>query len=182
MVRPALSCRFLCFLLMASAPALPAGVVKWKDANGVMHFGDSAPPGVNAENVRVAPAPPPPPVPAAQAPASKPPEKFRSIADETAAHNAEVLRRNAQGLAALGAAQRATAARNDKDVVEQCRAARGTNCNDGANAIRQQNYQHELAQQAAQSDAAMRSGRAVPESQRIKPTAPCQYPQTCAPK
>jgi len=42
-----------------------------------------------------------------------------------------------------------------------------------------QRFQNELAQQAAQMNAAAEPGVAVPEPQRIRPTPPCEFPRKC---
>jgi hypothetical protein len=160
-----------------------AGVQKWTDANGEMHYGDAPPPGANTQSVRVNATPPsrnPAPVPAPAA-ASKP-APFRSIADETQAHIDAVEKENRQGMAAMAAAQARTQGLNDKALVDKCRTGRNSYCDQGADAIRQQNYQHELVQQAAQQGAAMAQGRVIPPGQRIQPTAPCQWPVTCKQK
>ena len=159
-----------------------AGVMKWTDADGQVHYGDSAPPGVSASQVYVSPArpgrPAVPPRPLATPPSPAPARQL-TVAEEREAAAEEGRRRNVEGLAALGQVARDTAARNDQEVVARCKAARNTYCNGGAEEVRKQNYNNELAQQAAQSEAAVRQGRAVPESQRIRPTSPCEWPRTC---
>ncbi len=169
-------------LLALYAPLLAAGIQKWTDANGNVHYGDAPPPGANTQSVRVN-APPPSrnpapvyaPVPApAQAPANP-----RSVADERQARIDEVNRRNRDGISAMAAAQARTQALNDKALLDKCRSQRNSYCNDGADAIRQKNYDRELMQQAAQQGAALEQGRVIPPAQRIQPTAPCQWPQTC---
>jgi hypothetical protein len=169
-------------LLSLCASAMAASVQKWTDANGQVHYGDAPPPGSSTQSVRVnATRPSSNPQPAyVPPPTAQKPAPFRSIAEETQAHNDEVNRRNRETLAAMGAAQARTQARNDKELVDKCNASRNSYCDQGANAIRQQNYNHELAQQAAQSGAAAAQGRVVPQNQRIQPTAPCQWPQTCS--
>jgi Domain of unknown function (DUF4124) len=171
--------------VLAQAGQLPAAAVqKWTDANGEVHYGDAPPPGTSTERVRVnAPPPSRNPAPVVSTPApSQQPAPLRSIADERQAHIDEVEKRNREGMAAMAAAQARTQTLNDKVLVDKCRSSRNSYCDEGVNAIRQKNYDHELSQQAAQQGAAMAQGRVIPPSQRIQPTAPCQWPQTCSSK
>jgi hypothetical protein len=172
----------VCALAAVSAQA---GVVKWKDANGQIHYGDRAPDGITADTVHVSAAPTPRPAPeAAQAPGIQPNanmvgEKQRTPADERQAHSEEADRGITEGMAAAAKFQREVEARNNKELIAKCKAARETYCDKGADAIRKQQYEHDLGQAAAQSDAAMRRGGVVPQSQRIRPRAPCEWPRKC---
>ena len=147
-------------LLALYAPLLAAGIQKWTDANGNVHYGDAPPPGANTQSVRVNAPPPsrnPAPVYAPVPAPAQTPANPRSVADERQARIDEANRRNRDGISAMAASY----------------------CNDGADAIRQKNYDRELMQQAAQQGAALEQGRVIPPAQRIQPTAPCQWPQTC---
>lgn len=180
MARPAKSLLLALALLGAGVSTLAAGVLKWTDANGQVHYGDSPPPGLNTQSVRVDAPPPsrnPAPV-AAPVPAQKA-APFRSIADERQAHIDEVEKRNREGMAALVAARDRTQAQNDKALLDKCRSARNSYCDEGVNAVRQKNYEREQMQAAAQQGAALAQERVIPPAQRIQPTAPCQWPQTC---
>jgi Domain of unknown function (DUF4124) len=169
-------------LIALCAPLMAAGVQKWTDAEGNVHYGDAPPPGAATQSIRVNapppgrnPAPAPQPVPAA----AQNPSSARSVADERQAHIDEVNRRNREGMTAMAEAQARTQALNDKALLDKCRAQRNSYCNEGADAIRQKNYNRELMQQAAQQGAALEQGRVIPPAQRIQPTAPCQWPQDC---
>ena len=183
MVRPAKSLLLALALFGACVSAMAAGVLKWTDANGQVHYGDSPPPGSNTQSVRVdAPAPSRNPAPIAAPVADQKAPPFRSIADERQAHIDEVEKRNRDGMAALVAAQNRTQALNDKALMDKCRSARNSYCDEGVNAVRQKNYEREQMQAAAQQGAALQQGRVIPPAQRIQPTAPCQWPQTCTGK
>jgi Domain of unknown function (DUF4124) len=180
MVRPTKTLLLTLVLLGSGVTTLAAGVLKWTDANGQVHYGDSPPPGYNTQPVRID-APPPSRNPApvqAPAPVQKP-APFRSIDDERQARIDEVQKRNREGMAALVAARERTQALNDKALMDRCRAARDSYCDQGVNVVRQKNYEREQMQAAAQQGAAMSQGRVIPPAQRIQPTAPCQWPQTC---
>jgi hypothetical protein len=171
--------------LVACGPALAAGVQKWTDAQGNVHYGDAPPPGASIESVRVN-APPPSRNPApvySQPPATvQQPAPFRGIEAERQARVDEADKRNRDGIAGLAAAQARTQALNDKALIDQCKAQRNSYCNQGVNTIRQKNYDREQMQAANQQAAAMAQGRVIPPGQRIQPTAPCQWPQTCTDK
>jgi hypothetical protein len=171
--------------LVVCGPVLAAGVQKWIDAQGNVRYGDAPPPGASTEAVRVnAPPPSRNPAPAYSQPpaAAQQSAPFRSSAEERQAHIDEVNNRNREGMAAMAAAQARTQALNDKALVDQCRTQRNSYCNQGVNTIRQKNYEHEQMQAANQQSAAMEQGRVIPPGQRIQPTAPCQWPQTCTDK
>ena len=170
-------------LFGAGVPTMAAGVLKWTDANGQVHYGDSPPPGSNTQSMRVdAPPPSRNPAPVAAPVAAQKAPPLRSIADERQAHIDEVQKRNREGMAALVAAQDRTQALNDKALMDKCRSARNSYCDEGVNVVRQKNYEREQMQAAAQQGAAMSQGRVIPPAQRIQPTAPCQWPQTCTGK
>ncbi len=175
-------------LLALSSTLALAGVVKWVDANGQVHYGDRPPDGASTNTVQVKVQPAGRPVTPVNAPtADDPPanmvgEKQRSIADERQAHSDEVDRRNAEGMAAMARAARATEERNNKDLIAKCKAARETYCDKGADEIRRKQYEHDSAQADAQMDAAFRRGGVVPVPQRIRPRPPCEWPRTCKSK
>lgn len=86
-------------ILLLLPPLLSAAeVYRWRDAQGVWHYGDQAPPGAEKVEVRppqtYTPAPPPKPAPAAQPPAEQPAPTPR-IAIATPAPNATL--RDAEG-------------------------------------------------------------------------------------
>lgn len=169
-------------ILLALCAPLMAGVQKWTDAEGNVHYGDAPPPGAATQRVSVN-APPPgrsqPPVPQPVPAATQNSSSVRSVADERQARIDEVDRRNREDMAAMAEAQARTQALNDQALRDKCRAQRNSYCNEGADAIRQKNYNRELMQQAAQQRAALAQGRVIPPAQRIQPTAPCQWPQDC---
>jgi len=165
-------------LLAMCGPLMAASVQKWTDANGNVHYGDSPPPGSNNQAVRVNAAPPgshPQPVyvppSTAATPAAKPFDK--------AAADAEAAKRDREGKAAVAAQEARNQAMRDKAVIDSCRARRERYCNEGADAIRQKDYEHAMSQAADQQSAAMAQGRVIPPSQRITPVNPCQWPQPC---
>jgi hypothetical protein len=163
-------------LLAMCGPLMAAKVQMWKDASGNTHYGDSPPPGSSTQTVSVNAAPPssnpqpsytpPPTTPAA---AGKP-----EVQD---AQNAQTEKRAREDKAA--AAEARNQALRDKAVVDSCRTRRERYCNEGADAIRQKDYEHAQMQAADQQSAAMAQGRVIPPGQRITPVNPCQWPQPC---
>jgi len=173
--------RFLVLaFLVVCGPVVAAGVQKWTDANGNVHYGDSPPPGSITQSVRVNAAPPsshPQPVyvpPQTTPAAGKPIDKD--------AHDAEAEKRERADKAAAAEREARNQAARDKAVVDSCRIRRERYCNEGADAIRQKDYEHAQMQAADQQAAALAQGRPIPPSQRITPVNPCQWPQPCGTK
>lgn len=168
--------------MIMAVPATSAGVQKWIDANGQVHYGDAPPPGANTQAVRVDAPPPtrnPQPVYIPPPPAGAP-AQYGSVEAERRARLAEAEKRNQQGLAAQAAVQARTQALNDHALIANCRKARNSYCNEGVNVIRQKEYERAMSQAADQQTAAMAQGRVIPPGQRITPVTPCQWPQTCS--
>lgn len=172
------SAPLLCLVLVSPLPA--AEFAKWTDARGQVHYGDAPPPEAQSEVVHV--RVPPPGAPAV-APKPAPPATVQapSVGNGTASSASASGDGSSyeERFAAIDKANRESQARMDREAVKRCKAARNTYCGQGADAIRQHDYEHDLSQAAAQQDAAMRRGGVVPQGQRIKPVAPCQWPQVC---
>jgi hypothetical protein len=167
-------------LLAISAPLMAAKVQMWTDANGNVHYGDSPPPGSNNQSVSVNAAPPssrPQPV---YVPPQTTPAAGRPFDKET--RDAETDKREREGKAAAAAQEARNQAARDKAVIDSCRVRRERYCNEGADAIRQKDYEHAQMQAADQQAAAMAQGRVIPPGQRITPVNPCQWPQPCGTK
>jgi hypothetical protein len=167
-------------LLVLCGPVCAASVQKWTDANGQVHYGDSPPPGASTQSMRLNVAPPssrpqpayfPPPTPEVTGKPSAP-----------QSGSAEAERRQREQQAATAAAQARAKALSDKAVIDSCRAQRNNYCDQGANAIRQRDYEKAQMQAADQQLGAIVSGRPIPPGQRIRPVDPCPWPQTCTDK
>jgi hypothetical protein len=164
-------------LLAICGPLMAASVQKWTDADGNVHYGDSPPPGSSTQSVRVNAAPPssrpqtvyvaPPTTPAAGKPIDR----------DT--RDAEAEKREREDKSAAAAQEARNQAARDKAVVDSCKVRRERYCNEGADAIRQKDYEHAQMQAADQQAAALAQGRAIPPGQRITPVNPCQWPQPC---
>jgi hypothetical protein len=162
-------------LLAMCGPLMAASVQKWTDANGNVHYGDSPPPGSNNQAVRVNAAPPSSHPQQVYIPPDTPsPKPF----DKTAA-DAASAKRDQEGKAAADAREARNQAMRDKAVIDSCKTRRERYCNEGADAIRQKDYEHAMSQAADQQSAAMAQGRVIPPGQRITPVNPCQWPQPC---
>ena len=162
-------------LLAMCGPLMAASVQKWTDADGNVHYGDSPPPGSNNQAVRVNAAPPS----SRPQPVYVPPDTHSPKPFDKAAHDAETDKRMAADKAAAAAREASNQAMRDKAVIDSCKMRRERYCNEGADAIRQKDYEHAMSQAADQQSAALAQGRVIPPSQRITPVNPCQWPQPC---
>ena len=154
--------------LVVCRPALAAGVQKWTDAHGEVHYGDAPPPGANTQSVRVNAPPPsrnPAPVYSQPPAAAQQPAPLRGIDAERQARVDEVDKRNRDGMAGLAAAQARTQALNDKALIDQCK--------DAAQQLLQPGRQHHPAEELrARTDAGRRQQGAAMAQGRVDTARP----------
>ncbi len=116
--------------LLYAAASVPQDVFKWTDSNGLVHFGESVPAGVeNYERVSITPAPAAPPAPeqapvaplerSVAAPAPQPPARSTPVAapQPASAFSLEELDRFCEDARELAIAPLRT------EAIEECKAA-----------------------------------------------------------